>query len=447
MNKVRILFTAVLMLVATQAFCAASSFLQQQDEEHGSGAEQEGEFTFEASPKKKEGIFQPGEKVEYELKIHNSYNVVQEGTLSYVVTDLKNKELGSKSMPVKLGKHANGKYSFTLPQQKDPGFYKVSFMINVTEYDDTLRRVYGFNTKEIKSTAPRPVDFDDFWSDARAELNAIKPNFKITEQPDMAQGGTSVYLVEAQSLGNLKVRGWLTMPKNLKPGKKLPVWLVLPGYGGTGVKPIFGNSELAILSFNVRGQGNSRDIVHPTKDGYLTTDIENKKKYIYRGAIMDCIRAVDFICSRPELDSTNIICSGGSMGGYLSIVTCSLDKRVKLCSANNPVFCDFRALQGNPDWPMSAIVKYSKDKYLPLNKLLDNLDYYDLKNFSGNLNCKALIGVSLLDNLAPPYNEYTMLNNIKSNPKVFVYPELAHEVPPSLFTYLSNWMMDEFGIF
>ncbi|RYD91439.1 MAG: hypothetical protein EOP54_22420, partial [Sphingobacteriales bacterium] len=80
-------------------------------------------------------------------------------------------------------------------------------------------------------------------------------------------------------------------------------------------------------------------------------------------------------------------------------------------------------------------------------RLLDNMDYFDLKNFSPNLECKSLIGISLLDNLAPPYNQYTMLNTIKGEYKLFVYPNLTHEVPPSLFTYLSSWMMDEFGMF
>ena len=156
---------------------------------------------------------------------------------------------------------------------------------------------------------------------------------------------------------------------------------------------------------------------------------------------------MDFICSRPELDSTNVIISGGSMGGYLAIAAASLDSRIKLCSANNPVFCDYRAL-GSNDWPMRDIVKYSKARRVPMDKILTTLDYFDLKNFSDGLKCESLIGISLLDNLAPPPNEYAMINNIQSKKyKLFVYPELAHEVPPSLFEYLSKWMMDRFGIF
>ncbi len=433
-------------LIALYITCNVSAVFAQ---EHNEADAPEEEFTFVAIPKKKEAIYKKGEKIEYSIDIYNSYDEVQEGTISYLISTVKNEEVATKSIPVKLGKHAKEKYTLNLPSNSDPGFYKVNFMINVTEYDDTLRRVIGIDVKNIKKEDSRPIDFDDFWAQARLDLNKVKPDFRFTEKPEMAQGNTNVYLVEMRSLDNLLIRGWLTMPKNRKPNQKLPVWMVVPGYGDKGLEPTFGNPDMAVFFLNIRGEGNSRDVLHPTRDGYLTTNIEHRNQYIYRGAIMDCIRGVDFLFSRPELDTANIICTGGSMGAYLSIAACSLDNRIKLCSANNPVFCDFRGLyrEAAAGWPMNAIIDYSKHRFIPMEKLLSNLDYYDLKNFSSNLKCKSLIGVSLLDNLAPPQFEYSMLNNIPVNYKLFVYPELAHEVPPSHSAYLVKWMMDEFGIF
>ncbi|RYZ94297.1 MAG: hypothetical protein EOP47_28100 [Sphingobacteriaceae bacterium] len=406
------------------------------------------EFQFDAVPSKKEAIFKAGDKINYDIKVTNPFNIVQEGTVSYLVTTLKNEEVASKSINVKIGKRSSDSYSLSVPAQKKPGFYKISIKINVTEYDDTLKRVFGVDPQQIVSETERPADFDAFWSAARAELKGIAPKFKMIEQVAMRKGDMDVYLIEAQSINNVTIRGWLTMSsKKRKPDQKLPVWLVFPGYGINGYQPIFGPPDLAVITFNLRGQGNSRDNVHPTTDGYLTTDIENKNRYILRGAIMDCIRAVDFIYSRPELDHDNIICSGESMGGYYSMVTSCLDKRVKFCSSYNPTFSDWRALQGSTSWPMTALVTYSKNKFIPLPRIFNTLDYFDLKNFSQKLEARTIIGISLLDNLAPPYNQYTMLNNIKVQHKLFVYPNLAHEVPPSAYNYLSGWMMDEFGIF
>jgi len=412
-----------------------------------SASAQEDEVVWDAKPSKKEAIYSANERITYNVEVKNGLKENQEGTLSYKVLGFDDKEISGSSINVKINKQSTKNFDLKVPGQ-EAGFYKVQIMINVSEYDDTIRRVVGVDPKKIKSNTPKPADFDSFWQNTKQELGKIPGQFRMTEQPNLEKDNTSVYLVECKSLGNITVRGWLTIKKNRKPKEKFPVWLVVPGYGGVGVKPIFGSTDIAVLSFNVRGQGNSSDVIHTSKVGYLTTDIESRNKYIYRGAIMDCIRGMDFICSRPELDSTNVIISGGSMGGYLAIAAASLDPRIKLCSANNPVFCDYRTLEGNKDWPMSDFVKYSKARRFPMEKIFATLDYFDLKNFSNNLKCKSLIGISLLDNLAPPANEYSMLNNIPDGKyKLFVYPNLAHEVPPSLFTYLSNWMMDEFGVF
>ena len=56
---------------------------------------------------------------------------------------------------------------------------------------------------------------------------------------------------------------------------------------------------------------------------------------------MDCIRAVDFLASRPEVDSDRIAVWGGSQGGGLSLATAALDKRISFCMADVPWLCDW----------------------------------------------------------------------------------------------------------
>ncbi|RYE07358.1 MAG: hypothetical protein EOP51_33890, partial [Sphingobacteriales bacterium] len=366
------------------AYTASAAMLQHDVEEP------EKEFGFEVAPSKKDALYKTGDKIKYDVKVDNPFDVVQEGTVSYRVTTLKDVEVASESIKVNISKHSKDKYTLNIPFQKDPGFYNIAIQINVTEYDDTVKRVFGVNPKEIVSATPAPPDFDKFWSDTRTELRKIDPQFKMIPQPSRSRNGMEVFLVEMKSLGNITVRGWLSMAKNRKPKEKLPIWIVFPGYGVTGADPMIGPPDLAVLTFNFRGEGNSRDVIRPSLEGYITMDLEDKKKYVMRGVIMDCLRSVDFVCSRPELDSTNIMVSGGSMGGYLSIITCSLDKRVRFCSSYNPPFSDWRGLYSRNEWPMNAFVKYSKSKVIPFNKILDNLDYYDLKNFSPKVGARAL---------------------------------------------------------
>lgn len=401
---------------------------------------------FTAEPEKKDALFGKGEKVYYSISVKNNLASEQSGTVGYMLFNQRDSLLAQGSSAIKLKKNDGRKVTIAIPTQP-AGFYKINFVINITEYDDTLRRVVGIATKNIKSLTPKPVDFDQFWQNTRDSLALIPMAAKVTLQQDMERKGIACYLVELKSWNNITIRGWLTMPKKLKGGRKLPIWLVVPGYGGYGVNPIYGSDDLAILALNIRGQGNARDRINPSKEGYLTNDIENRYKYIYRGAIMDVIRGVDFIASRPDLDADNIVCSGASMGGYLSIASSSLDKRITICSAFNPIFSDFRSMTGSDEWPMKNIQAYAKTRRVLLNKILDNLDYYDVKNFATNLKCNSLMGISLLDNLAPAQNSFVMVNNLTNKNKLFVYPNLAHEVPPTIFGYLSEWMIDVFGMF
>src|SRR5438309_9219452 len=136
-------------------------------------------------------------------------------------------------------------------------------------------------------------------------------------------------------------------------------------------------------------QGNSREFYSPRKEEYVVHHIEDKNKYVMRGVIMDCVRAMDFIYSRPEFDHDHIFVKGGSMGGFLALATASLDHRVNLCSAQSPIFADIRNLVKRVDFPINYINMYLKiQPGLTLNKVLDNLDYFDAKNFAPNIKCK-----------------------------------------------------------
>ncbi|MFD2144620.1 hypothetical protein [Mucilaginibacter antarcticus] len=72
---------------------------------------------------------------------------MQEGKVSYIVMDDYGKLLHKDSVAVKIDKHSAGKYNFEVPGQ-GVGFYKVNFMVNVTEYDDTTRRVFGIQPEK-----------------------------------------------------------------------------------------------------------------------------------------------------------------------------------------------------------------------------------------------------------------------------------------------------------
>lgn len=383
----------------------------------------------------------------YTFVVKNPTNVIQAGTMSYQVCTENGIKLNNQSISVNVSKQSSWRYEFTIPESK-PGFYKVNFTINITDYDDTIRRAFGIRPEELRSTHPKPADYDAYWKETKTELANVRPEFKVTYLPDSTKDNRNVYLFEMKSLGGLTVRGYLTEPKTNNKHKKFAVLLGLPGYQ-VALPPMYGtDDDLAIITLNVRGQGNSQDVIHTPRDEYIFYHLEDKYKYVMRGAIMDCIRAVDFIYSRPELNHDQIIASGGSMGGFLAIATASLDKRVTLCSAQNPILSDVSDLIGEVNWPIDDISRYVKTKPgFTLDKALQNLSYFDTKNFAAELKCPTLIGMGLLDPIIPPNNVYIVYNSITANKHLIIFRDLGHEVGKPYKNYEGRWMRDTFGLF
>ncbi|MBN1481004.1 hypothetical protein EH223_00855 [candidate division KSB1 bacterium] len=97
-------------------------------------------------------------------------------------------------------------------------------------------------------------------------------------------------------------------------------------------------TNAATLALSPRGQGNSKDDVDPEGEEFmfLGFDPEHPEKYIYAGVYTDCLRAVDFLASRPEIDASRIGVEGGSQGGELSFATVMLDDRIIFCAPDIP---------------------------------------------------------------------------------------------------------------
>ena len=405
----------------------------------------DGEVSTVLNINNRNGIFTSTASFTFSVK--STFDNDENGTVSYLLTTESGDKVSSKSINVKIGKNSSENYDFSIPNLKT-GFYKINFMINVSDYDDTTRRAFGIRAAEIKSNYSKPADFEQFWQNAKDELAKVKPNFKLTPMPKLDKDNRHVYLIEMQSLDNMTIRGWMTIPITNNKHRRFSVLLGLPGYQ-VNLDPILGmDDDLAIITLNVRGQGNSRGPIDTRRDEFIFYHIENKDKYVMRGVLMDCVRCIDFIYAQSNLQHDNILVSGGSMGGYLAIAVAGLDKRVNLCSAQNPILCDVRNLVGEVDWPMSSIKKYvATQPGLTMDKVLSNLDYYDAKNFATNVGCPTLMGIGLLDPFAPPNNEFAAYNNITGKKRIMIFKDLAHEISQKYKDLEGRWMRDTFALF
>lgn len=316
-----------------------------------------------------------------------------------------------------------------------PNFYLASCALkNYTGWLSHAYMVLGYAIDKQRSTVNKPVDFEKFWKTSLWRLRQVHPHFKMTKRKQLCTAKYNVYLVEMKSLGHVTVRGWYRVPTK---GRKHPVILQLPSLGGSffnvqslDKRPLHGIPlDFAVLSLNIRGHGNSKGEIN-TKGDYLkffSHYLKDPYKYVYRGAVMDCIRGIDFLHTRPELDHNRIAVEGASQGGALSLMTAALDKRVKLCAPDVPFLSDIPRLLkivGNFRDEVKRYIKTTRG--MTWKQSRKTFAYFDTKHFAAYIKVPVLMSVGLQDLTCPPITCFAAYNRITSPKAYYVYPYGRH---------------------
>lgn len=142
-----------------------------------------------------------------------------------------------------------------------------------------------------------------------------------------------LYSLTFKSVHNKTVTGLLTIPEN-KKGKPLPVIILLHGMGDNKTVDYieYGNEFMskngyAVLRIDVSNHG---DRFENDYDIDLTGNYPFWARDVIIQTVFDLRRAVDFICTREELDYNHIGFLGISLGGITGTIFCGVEKRVKV---------------------------------------------------------------------------------------------------------------------
>jgi len=322
-----------------------------------------------------------------------------------------------------------------------PGFYHVSATITLeTGNDYSASKVIGINPEKIVSLIDPEDDFDLFWRNSLRELEAITPNFVVEKQKREKNSKTDLYKVEMMSFGNLRVMGWLEVPK--KKGI-FPALLRVPGYR-SNMKPADKYDDLIVFSFNPRSHGDSDD----TKDTHLDLwirGLNTEEEYYYRGAYLDCIRAVDFLASRKDVDQNRIAVWGGSQGGGFSFATAALDPRIDLCISDIPWMSDWPNYFAITYWPEIGDW-FAENPDQNWQSMLQTLSYFDTKNMAGKIKCPVIMSISLQDAVCPPSTSFATYNLITSPKEYTVHKHSGHWQPKDHWDKRFVWIREQFGM-
>ncbi|MCX7919489.1 MAG: acetylxylan esterase [bacterium] len=291
----------------------------------------------------------------------------------------------------------------------------------------------------------RPPDFKQFWVQTRAELDSVPMEPELTpisdwvdyhQQKQTSQTGRC-YRVKLNSFGGIPIVCYYMVPNEVNPlsgvpsKKKYPAIQIMPGWGAEELPNDRTAQGIITLSVNPRTHGPSKQYFTTPIDQHHLWNITEPKEYYYRQAYMDCLRALDFLVSRPEVDKHRIGLQGGSQGGAFALATAALSPYPIAAVVSNVTylsnFPDFVYVSTNGSGPTFG--QFYTDPNLG-DKVRRTLSYIDVANLAPWIQSPTLVCVALQDRVCPPVNGIVALNRIpKTVPKRLVLvPGADHEI-------------------
>ncbi len=388
--------------------------------------------------------YQLGEKVKFNVQVLEHGNPVKDAKIKYEIGPERMEPTKEESISLK-----DGKAELLSNGLKVPGFLRCIVVATVNGKNYRGFATAGFAPEKIQPTVTNPSDFDSFWDQAMKDLATIPMDAKMTLIPERCTETVNVYHLNLQNTSSQsRLYGILCIPK--KEGK-YPALLKVPG---AGVRQYYGDvatAEKGIITLEIGIHGIPvtmdpsvyNDLRFSALSSYWAYDMDNKDRFYYKRVYLGCIRANDFLVSLAQFDGKNLAVTGGSQGGALSIVTASLDKRVKWLGAFYPALSDVTGyLHGRAGgWP--HYFNQSNIEYNNIKEKLATVPYYDVVNFARRITIPGNYMWGFNDETCPPTSMYASYNVITAPKALGLFYDTGHWTYPEEREQMTNWLVEK----
>ncbi len=380
-------------------------------------------ITVTVTPDHKDWNYKVGEKIEYTVCVLKSSTLLDNASISY--------EMGPEMYPtVKKDITLKTGTEKITAKMMTPGFHKLKVTAHVNNKDYESWCTVAVSPEKIMPSTQCPKDFDSVWAKAveQARWTSLAPHFKFL--PEKSSPEVNTYQVDFQNdRWGRRVYAILNVPA--KAGK-YPALLRVPGAGVRG----YNGDEwacrkgLIVLEIGIHGipvikeQEFYTNLNTGALADYWYFGIHDRDQSYYKHVVTGCIRAIDFIESLADVpsinaswDGKNLGVTGSSQGGFLSLVTAALDKRVSCYAAIHAALCDHEASLkkvacGWPHYFYDEGRQTIKENVDP--KLVEQIRYYDGVNFARRITVPGYFSFGYNDNVVPPTSAYGTYNIVKA---------------------------------
>ena len=397
------------------------------------------------TPDHPDWIYRVGEKPEFTIQVLKFGNPVDGVTVHVKVGPEKMPPVREADVELKHGVAKIGGVTM-----KQPGFLRCWATVVVNGHKYTGLGTAGFDPEQIKPTTTLPSDFREFWEKGKRELEKIPLDAEMTLLPDRCTSKVDVYHVSFANVpgGESRIYGILCLPKG---SGKYPAILKVPG---AGVRPYYGQVALAergviTLEIGIHGipvtyeRRLYENLRWAALQGYWLYNLDDRDRYYYRRVYLGCVRAVDFIFSLPQFDGETLAVTGGSQGGALSIITASLDSRVKWLAAYYPALCDLTGyLHGRAGgWP--HMFNQANKAFNVKPDKIKTSKYYDAVNFARFVKIPGRYAWGFNDTTCPPTSMYAAYNVIPGPKELWLYLDTGHWTYPEERQRMEDWLIQQ----
>ena len=395
------------------------------------------------------------------------YDVNKKATFTVTVTDDEGKALNEGEVTWSLDNFgtktidAGGKVALAAANPfkvsgalAEPGFLR----LNLATADGKAKRVWSVAVapEKIQASAPRPRDFDKFWTDAKRKLEKEVPlDARMELDPAKSTGKMNYYRVSFATWGGARVYGFYTEPKDAS--KRYPALVVVPGAGPYHQGSWFGGDRHVSLMLNVLpfspftdketfqknySEWNSGTMKKwGVKGQYGAAGIASSREdFVFYPILLGMSRAVDWLAARPTVDKKRIGYFGGSQGGAFGYMLLGVNKNFTRGAMYVPAMCDHLGadLGRATGWP-NLIASQSEDRRERAKKFAP---YFDAANFAAAIKVPVRSVVGLSDTTCPPYGGWSAFNALKSADKrMESIPGMTHSVKGSIAGSLQWWAL------
>ncbi len=335
---------------------------------------------------------------------------------------------------------------------KQPGFYRVDVTAHVDGKDYKGACGAAFSPDRLLPSTLLPKDFSDFWKDAirEARQTPLEPTKRLL--PERCTKDVNVYEVSFYNIRwGSRTYGILCVP--VKEGK-YPALLRVPG---AGVRPYGGDiytaSQGAItLEIGIHGipvtmeQGVYDDLHNGALSGYWEFGMDDRDKSYYKHVIIGCIRALDYIEDYTPWNGKECGVTGSSQGGFLSLATAGLDKRITFYAPVHAALCDHtNSLKGIAcGWPHY----FYSNKGKGMDKQIETSRYYDGVNFARLITDKqhGWFSFGYNDDVVPPTTAWATYNTVIGPKEISPYQATWHFWFQEQWDEWENWLLKQMNI-